>query len=207
MKGKHETREEWLNAAVDLLRPIYKARVKADLPKKIRISCGFPSGGRRSKAVGECWSKSASTDETFEIFVSPRQDEELEVLSTVAHEVVHAGVGLDKKHGPVFKAAGTAMLLEGPPKCMGGCDKFKQEIGRPLLKALGEYPHAAMKGGLSSGPKKQSTRLLKCFCRECEYTTRITKKWLEVGIPNCPNKNCNRFDMAMEQPDGIGEEE
>jgi hypothetical protein len=204
---QHETREQWLNAAVDLLRPVFKERAKVTLPKKIRISCGFPSGGRRSRAVGECWSKASSTDETFEIFVSPRMDDEMKVLGTVAHECAHAGVGLDKKHGPVFKAAGAAILLEGPPKSMGEGKEFIEQIGRQIVKALGEYPHASLKGGLSSGPKKQSTRLLKVFCRDCNYTMRITAKWLMIGTPDCPNSGCGRFGKAMEAPVDAGDAE
>lgn len=200
MKPKHETREQWLNAAVDLLRPEFKTRAKVDLPKKIRISCGFPSGGKRSKAVAECWGKASSTDGTSEIFISPRLDDDMDVLGTVVHEAAHAGVGLDKKHGPVFKAAGTAMLLEGKPKSMGAGKEFAAQIGERLLKTLGKYPHASLKGGVSSGPAKQSTRLLKVFCRDCDYTMRITHKWLVIGTPNCPNADCTRAGKAMEVP-------
>jgi hypothetical protein len=38
----------------------------------------------------------------------------------------------------------------------------------------------------SSGPKKQTGRLLKACCAECGYTVRVTAKWLEVGPPHCP---------------------
>lgn len=194
--SKHATREQWLNAAVELLRPIFKTRAKIDLPKKIRISCGFPMG--RGKAIGQCWSKTASGDGTFEIFVSPKLDEEMQVLDVTVHELVHAGVGLDKKHGPIFKAGATAMLLEGKMKATTGGDAFKKEIGRPVLKALGEYPHAELTGGLSSGPGKQDTRLMKVFCAACDYKARITRKWIEVGVPTCPNEECSSCGEEMQ---------
>lgn len=33
---------------------------------------------------------------------------------------------------------------------------------------------------------KAGTRLLKCQCPSCEYTVRITQKWIDVGLPTCP---------------------
>lgn len=192
---KHETREQWLNAAVELLRPIFKERAKITLPKKIRISCGFPMG--RGTAIGQCWSKTASGDGTFEIFISPKLEDEMRVLGVTVHECVHAGVGIDKKHGPVFKAGAAAMLLEGKMKATIEGDPFKQQIGRPVLKILGEYPHAELNGGQSSGPGKQDTRLMKVYCPACDYKARITRKWIEVGVPFCPNEGCDDFGAPM----------
>jgi hypothetical protein len=34
--------------------------------------------------------------------------------------------------------------------------------------------------------QKQPTRLLKVQCKKCGYTMRITLKWLNVAVPNCP---------------------
>jgi hypothetical protein len=198
MKSKYDTREEWLHAAADLLRPIFKARASVALPKNIRISCGFTSAGSRGKRIGECWSKQSSADGTFEMFIVPMIDDPMRVLDITVHELVHAGVGLDKKHGPVFRKAAKAMLLEGKMKATIGGDAFKADIGKPLLAKLGEYPHAALHGGLSSGPKKQATRLLKVWCPSCEYTTRITQKWIEIGVPQCPNEDCERHGADME---------
>lgn len=194
-KPKHETREEWLNAALDLLRPIYKTLAKVELPKRVRISCGFPQG--RGTAIGQCWSKTASADGTFEIFVSPTLADPVRVLGVTVHEGVHAGVGLDKKHGKVFKTAATAMLLEGKMKATTEGEPFKKEIADPLLKKLGAYPHAELTGGLSSGPKKQGTRLLKAHCGGCDYTIRVTRKWLDVALPTCPNEECDLHGSEM----------
>ena len=41
--------------------------------------------------------------------------------------------------------------------------------------------------GLTTRPKKQSTRLLKCECPTCGYIARVAWKWLEdKGAPHCP---------------------
>jgi hypothetical protein len=197
MKAKHETREEWLNAAADLLRPMFKARAKVDLPKNIRLSCGWTSKGQRSKAVAECWSPNNSADKTIEVFISPKRAEPLDVLGDAVHELVHAGVGLKAKHGPIFKAAAHAMGLEGPMKSTEWSDAGKVDISTPLLAKLGPYPHAMLTGRSSLGPK-QPTRLLKVWCPSCEYTARITKKWLDVGVPLCPNGDCEAFGDEMQ---------
>lgn len=35
-------------------------------------------------------------------------------------------------------------------------------------------------------PAKSSCRLRKVACSDCGYTARITRSWLEVGLPGCP---------------------
>lgn len=34
--------------------------------------------------------------------------------------------------------------------------------------------------------QKQTTRLLKAVCPKCSYTIRLTRKWMEKGLPLCP---------------------
>jgi len=46
--------------------------------------------------------------------------------------------------------------------------------------------------------QKQGTRLVKCGCAGCGYNFRITRMWIEVGIPKCPNQDCDRFKKEME---------
>jgi hypothetical protein len=77
-------------------------------------------------------------------------------------------------------------------------DAFKKEIGCPVLKQLGKYPHAELSGGLSSGPGKQDTRLMKVYCPACDYKARITRKWIEVGVPTCPNEECSSNGEEMQ---------
>jgi hypothetical protein len=200
-KSKHETREQWLVAAVDMLRPVFKARAKVTIPAKVRISCGFPQGTRgkgKNTAIGQCWSKVASKDGAIEMFISPTIADSARVLDITTHELVHAGVGIKEGHNKVFGAAARAMLLEGKLTATTGGDAFKKEIAAPILKALGQYPHAALvPGGDSTGPKKQGTRLLKCHCPECGYTARVTQKWLTVAALTCPNEECDAYQSEM----------
>ena len=54
-------------------------------------------------------------------------------------------------------------------------------------------------------PKKQSTRMLKAECPECGYTIRLSKKWADVGLPNCPTDGAAlALDGADEANKGEG---
>lgn len=199
MKTKHETREQWLGAAVDLLRPVFKQRAGVTLPKNWRVSCGFPHRGK--KAIGQCWPKTASGDQHWEMFISPVLAEPVRVLDVLVHELVHAGVGVKHGHDSVFAKAARSMLLEGKLTATTSGKPFKDEIATPLLAKLGAYPHAVLNaGGISTGPKKQATRLIKAMCPDCECTVRVTAKWLGTGTPTCFNNACesNGGEMQVE---------
>ncbi len=46
----HPNRESWLNHVAGRLRPAF-AQMGAPLPDRLRIAIGFPSTGRRAKAL------------------------------------------------------------------------------------------------------------------------------------------------------------
>lgn len=52
----------------------------------------------------------------------------------------------------------------------------------------------------SSRKPKQTTRLKKVSCNRCGYNVRVTQKWLEVGLPHCPNHGPMELDET-ETPD------
>lgn len=175
------TREAWLLALVERLRPLYNG----ELPDTIRISTGFSSKGARSKVVGECWHAEAADDKCPHIFIHPGQRDSLEVAAIVAHELIHA-CRPEAKHGARFKAMALALGLEGDMRATRPGPRF-DETAAPLLAELGDYPHAKLNAhGVSSNGPKQSTRMLKCECPECGYTVRTTQKWLDVAVPGCP---------------------
>jgi hypothetical protein len=61
----------------------------------------------------DCFDKSASTDESYEILIRLDQQTPLEVAAILAHELVHAAVGTDAGHGPRFGSVARALGLEG----------------------------------------------------------------------------------------------
>lgn len=179
---KFKTREEWLTFVTDRLRPAFAA-VHAPIPLKVRFAIGFTSAGYRSKAIGECWATTASGDNTAEIFIKPDQDNVKTVAGILAHELVHAAVGVEHGHKAPFKKVCKALGFEGKmTQALPG--KIMQcETMDPILKLAGPLPHKKMT--FKSGKKKQTTRLLKAECATCGYTVRLTKKWADVGLPFC----------------------
>jgi hypothetical protein len=177
------TREEWLEQAVELLRPWYDTHGYS-IPDKVRVSVGWPRGSR--KAVGQCWHKSASADNVPQVFISPVEVEPLAVLSTLAHELVHAAIDPHSGHAGKFVTAMRALGLNGKPTSAGAGPELMPLL-LDIAAKLGDYPHAALNP--SEGFKKQSTRLLKVECDSCGYTARVTRKWLDVGTPFCPSEH------------------
>lgn len=182
------SREEWLARLAEKLRPLFR-RAGADLPVRVRFSCGWPSANglsRRRRVMGECWLAHVSADESIEIFVSPLVDDVLEVGAILVHELVHA-CGR-RGHGKEFGALARAVGLAGPMRSSFAGDALKRTLER-LARQCGPYPHGAMTPGEEAGddvPKKQGTRMLKLICPHDGYTVRTTRRWIEVGLPSCP---------------------
>lgn len=174
-------REEYLNKAVDALRPRFRA-AGAKLPKKIRVSVGWPGGrGPKRNVVGQCWPASTTTDRTVALFVSPTISDPVEVLITLTHELCHAA----GKHGhrKDFSTLAKAVGLVAPWTHTPASPELKADL-RQLAKDLGKFDHGKIK---PSSIIKQTTRLLKVACPSCGYTARITQKWIDTGLPVCPD--------------------
>lgn len=180
------TREEWLTAATEELRPVFGA-VGKPLPANIRMSCGFPSTAKRSGAIGECWADTASADKTFEVLISPVLDDPLRVFDVLVHELCHATAGA-MNHGVAFQAAAKSVYLvpigpgSQPWKSTGRSPEFDEAFAG-IVRSLGAYPHAKL---TLNTRKTQGTRMLKAICPSCGYTVRLTQKWAAIGLPSCP---------------------
>ncbi len=192
----HRTREDWLRAATDALRPHF-ASARLTIPAEVRVSCGLPSRGAfsdKGRNIGQSFSSDATTDGSRQVFISPTLHLPAEVLACLTHELVHAVDDCEHKHGPEFRKLAHSVGLTG---------KATATVAGPTLVAvlesiastLGPYPHAGF------DPKKitkpQTTRLRKVGCA-CGYLARITKRWTEVGLPTCP---CGKLmsDMTEEE--------
>lgn len=207
----HPTREQWLQAAVDKLKPIFLG-VGFTVPE-LRISCGFPSKGAMStkrRVIGECWGGLQSADGKPQLFISPFLHEPLEemgVLATVVHEVIHATIGTEAQHGPKFKKAMGKLGLEGKPTSTHAGAELLERL-KPMMESLGDYPHSELK--LKTARKKQTTRMIKCECSACGYVARTASKWItEVGTPICPGVGHGpmKSDSVVELPGDDDENE
>jgi hypothetical protein len=180
---KPMTREEWLLAATNLLRADF-ATVDAEIPEKVRATCGWPSqGGRPGKKqrIGEVWPPSCSEDGTTEIFINPMMSEGLEALDVLVHELVHAAVGCKEGHKGPFRVTAKAIGLEGKMTATNAGEVLMVRL-REIVADLGAYPHAKL---TPKKKKPQGTRMLKLLCPACGYLARTSQKWIDLGTPTC----------------------
>lgn len=176
------TREQWMLQGVEAIRPMFEAAGEP-LPERVRVSTGWPGGrGKKEGVVGQCWMPESTADGIVGIFVSPVTSDPVDVLGTLVHELVHA-VGHRGHKGKFATLAGKVGLIK---------PWTSTPLGEPLKLALadmaerlGAYDHAVIKPGVRLSV--QSTRMLKLECSEDGYTVRTTRKWIEVGLPSCPD--------------------
>jgi hypothetical protein len=176
------TREEWLNSALNALRPWFKDRADATIPNDARVSVGFPGGGSARKRIGECWARKMSKDGVNEIFISPVLQDPVRMLDVLAHEAVHAVDDCVSGHKGEFKRVAKAIGLEGKMTATKAGEELQTELAR-VIALLPPLTHGALD---LSTRKKQPTRLVKLECDGCGMILRTTAKWLEqTGEPNC----------------------
>jgi predicted SprT family Zn-dependent metalloprotease len=195
-------REEWLYRIAESLYPRFAELGFPNRPE-VRIGVGHPSTGARGKRVGECNDACASKDKLHEIIISPKLDDSMEVAGVVAHELCHAHLQSsfpDENcgHGKKFKKLATGLGLTGKMRSTVPGETFKRSL-QPIIDKIGGYPHGALDGIQTSRRRKvQSTRLKKVVCSSCEYTMRVTQKWIDTAIPRCPSPDCHMFGEEME---------
>ena len=176
----HTTREAWLVAAVELLRPLFAAKGFAVPP--CQVSCGFASTGTRSGHVGQCWSTKSASNELNQIFISPTLKTAYEVIDTLVHELVHAVDNCEHKHGKEFKKIALKMGMKGPMRSAEAGPDLKI-ILTSLLGTLGPYPHGHLKVGMRKAASRDRPR---AKCKHCGYQVPMLKKFLTYGPPICP---------------------
>lgn len=182
------TREEWLVAGVEALRPVF-AQIGEEIPA-VKVSIGWPGGrGRKNSAIGQCWHPDAAKDGVAHVFVSPVLDDPARVLDVLAHELTHAIDRNDSGHRGNFARIAKAIGLEGKMTATVAGADLKAKLDE-IASDLGAFPHGALTnpGDGADGPKKQGTRMIKVECAEGSgYKVRMTRQWLdEVGAPICP---------------------
>lgn len=179
------TREDWLNAAIVLLKDDFKSTsCPASIPDKVRITCGWPSrSGRAEKkpVVGEVWPPKCSEDGYTEIFINPTVGDSLKVLDILVHELVHAAVGCEEGHRGRFRTTAISLGLTGKMTATTADETLLVRL-QEIAEELGKYPHSKI---TPKDVKKQGTRMLKLLCPSCGYLARTSQKWISVGVPIC----------------------
>ena len=173
-------REQWLQLAIRHLAPLFN--VLGHQVPSVKVSVGFPSGGLRSSAIGQCWARDGAQDKQNHIFISPTLGSAYAVIDTLAHELIHAVDDCKHKHGKEFKALALALGMQGPMRHAEAGPTLKVKLEK-ILDTLPPYPHgklnATHKRTLSIPPPK-------ACCSICGYKVTVPKRFLHFGAPICP---------------------
>jgi len=164
-------RQNWLRSIADNLAPEFDA-LGVPLPA-FRVTCGFPSSGarqRKKRVIGEIHDRSSSADGHYEIFISPVNADSVTVAAVLAHELVHAAVGIPEGHNREFGRVAREIGLQGKLTVPEASPAFEAKIKR-WVAIEGDYPHAALD---VSSRTKQTTRLRKLSCPKCGAVARAS---------------------------------
>jgi hypothetical protein len=183
-----DTREAWLMTAIEHMREWFET-AGAPLPEMIRVSTGWSKNARKG-SIGWTWISSAAEDKISNVFITPEISDSVKVLEILVHELVHVADDCEHGHGAAFKKVAVALGLTGKMTATTATEELRDQL-EALTVIMGDYPHAKMlvgaQGGKDSGPKKQGTRMIKVECDCCGYVVRTTRKWLDMGNPQCPS--------------------
>jgi hypothetical protein len=212
----YNARETWLAQAVEQIRPKFE-EIGFPVPY-FRIGVGFgPQGGRKENKVilGITLATWVTDDRVNEVWISPEDADTGKMLGTVVHEMIHVAIDnagdpeTGNQHAGRFAEAATRIGLEGPMTATHAGADLLMEL-ELIAASLGPYPgskvdlsklKAKMPVGPdgkpvrgTSGPKTQTTRLIKVVCKHEHadtaldgYNFRITQKWITAGLPQCPD--------------------
>jgi len=189
MIKRYATREEWLNAAIELIRVDYLTQVGIILPD-MKVSMGWGPGVHPTATIGVCTQPESAEDGVAQLYVNPIKSDPKDILHILFHEVVHA-YNWSAAHGPEFKKLTEQAGLVGKVTEQVPGDDLKKTIAE-MAEDLGEFPHSAIKvveyqtptGRTKARPAAakpaQTTRMLKVLCPDCGMISRTSDKWLRL---------------------------
>jgi hypothetical protein len=188
-------------------------RLRADdraLIENIKLAYGTGPSGARGVTYYRAWQNGQEEPAPFVELCAFGEQDWVQLAGTTVHELGHVLAGFGAGHGKGWKdaagrcglrralAAGQSYSLAAfaPDLRFAICELEKPADGEPNRKApsligLGLKPRPCgagigTRGGKSKGPGSGS-RLNKVCCETCGYTARVSRKWLEVGAPHCPD--------------------
>jgi len=180
------TREEYLQKAKDELNDRVFKQAGYKIPD-VKISCSWALGtaDKNKTTLGQCFPRSWSKADINEIMIMPTVDDSEQAIDILAHELVHAVDDNKSGHGAGFRKICLAVGLNGSSQMRHACagDELKQTIAE-IVKDIGLYPHSELQ---IHKRKKQSTRMIKVSCTECNFSYRTSRK--NIGM--MANTICN----------------
>lgn len=180
-----KTREGWLLAAVESLRPLFEPHGKP-VPETLLVSIGFAK--RPGKGIGWCYKAEVGEDNHTTIFISPEltSEDPVKLLGVLLHEMVHAADNGESGHKGWFASTAKGVGLTGKMTATSVGDELRERL-ESLAADLGPLPHKALANLTSTGKVgAQKNRQVKIECVECGYKLRGSKTVLDQGVPDCP---------------------
>lgn len=176
-------REQWLLLAVDALKPVFKKKCQIVLPKNIKCTMSFPLGRSAHKVVGQCLSEKISSGQKIEILINPTFDDPVEIISTLAHELIHAWDGNKNGHkGPFVRVAKDFGFMSPWPQTSETLELLIEF--KAIVRKLPKFPHNKI-SPIRRG-KKQTTRMIKLECDQCGFICRASQTAIVAsGLPIC----------------------
>ena len=174
---------QWLEQVKDILcQKIFNDPLLAE---KCHISYGFPSKGafgKTKQVLGEAWQQ----DGKEAIFINPimfKQGQEFNLYATLIHELIHIKIGIETRHGKMFKQEMIGVGLEGKPT-----HSYPSIHLIEALKVIdfGSMPELDLQK--REVVKKQTTRLILLECA-CGRKLRMSKATIEEGSILCGKCN------------------
>jgi hypothetical protein len=192
-------RHKWLESIAAGLHPRFHG-AGYSIPGNVRISLGFPRPGADKDPLGKIWPAELSTDGFFEIFISPEGHDTIEIIGVVAHEPVHAAVGLKAGHRRAFKKCANAIGLIGRMRSTTESAELRAWMYSVLISKYGEYPSGRIvREDTVKTPRKRSIR---CTCTTCDYVASVPIKcFQQYGAPLCPRHGLMIPELAEALPD------
>lgn len=183
-----DTREAWLGRAAQHLAT--ELLEDYEVPP-IRISVGWPGGGTgKGRTTGECWTRASAADKVNQIFISPMRGEEqtVEVLGTLLHEMLHAVDDCNSGHTGNFIVLGRHVGMKAPWTQAGHwTDELRAKLEK-IAEEMTPFPNAAMDPGIKAAdaPAPQKNRQLKIVCQSCDCIARMSRSAIDTsGLPTC----------------------
>jgi len=177
----HVNREQWLNAAVAQITPIFQNR-GYKIPT-VKVSVGFPSTGGKGRHLGQCWASKSAEDNINQIFIAPHLKTPLDYLDTLVHELVHAVDNCESGHGEGFKKIAIDIGLKGPMRSAGAGELLRRDL-IVIAEKLGAFPHGRLSLPIPTAQK--AVKRPSAVCAKCGYEVVMLRKHLHLGPPICP---------------------
>jgi len=188
MTNTQTNRETWLHLAkVELQKDIFSP-AKLTIPSDVQISVGFMHGGRgkQKSVLGQNFARFTSEGNVNNIIINPSlhgRANTLDVLETLAHELIHAIDDNKSGHGKEFRRMALSIGFMSPMRTTPASEELKENLNK-IIEKIGEFPHDKMD---VSNIKKQGTRNKKVACLSCDFSFRTSQKNIDnMVILDCP---------------------